>query len=472
MTARLCSFLPPASSVATPPSARALAPEWAAKLGHVCTATDPLMREMLERFQAAGAEGEGQVRSGVSFVETSRTSPLAHVIAVGGSFASVPNVVAPQKVLGYVKVAAAAVNVAQVAQLKAPIINPEAVGRLLTEAADTQATVLPVGNVRIPGRSLLQSVRHALLATFEHAQGGALYDTLEYLASYDWDEDAEPWRSGSKHRPRFACPFCDEQVFPPRRRRQFRCHGCSADLTPVDSLGLVTDASESSSDSAVAMNLKAVLEHLTLLTYLRRLVHLGFCDRVLLLRDGPLMLRGGAARLLADPIRAYLRFLDDRGTRYALAGVEREGAFVSHRAQMEEWFRDENAVFVPDNRYTLDRIKHAGGATAVYGRRGLYGSKAFCRIDTQNVFVLTLPNRRHNFDAFAADPTVDDLVGLEGVLATLRVLVSHQFPGVPFPLVAVERLLSFPRHATNDLVASIGDAAPPGAPVATAGAIR
>ena len=461
MTARpASSFILHPSSLASAPSARALAPEWAAKLGHVCTAGDPLVREMLEGFQAPGAAEEDPAARGVSFVDTSRTPPLPYVIAVGGSFASVPNVVAPQKVLGYVKVASAAVDVAQIAQLRAPVIDPAAIGRLLTDAADTQATVLPVGNVRIPGRSLLQSVRHALLATFEHAQGGALYDTLEYLVAYGWDEDAEPWRAGSKHRPRFACPFCDAQVFPPRRRRKFRCHGCAVDLTLVDALGLVTDASESSSDSAVAMNLKAVLEHLTLLTCLRRLVDTGpgFHDAVLLLRDGPLMLRGGAARLLADPVRAWLRFLDDRGTRYGLAGIEREGAFASHRQQTDEWFRDQNGVFVPDNRYTLERIKHAGGATAVYGRRGLYGSKAFCRIDEQNVFVLSLPNRRHNFDAFAADPTVDDLVGLDRVLSTLKALVSRHFPGVPLPLVAVERLLSFPRHATTDLVSWLAEA--------------
>jgi len=419
----------------------------------VCTADDPLIREMLEGFQAPGPDGSAPEASGLSFVDTSRTAPLDHVIAVGGSFSSVPNVLAPQKVLGYVEVASASVNVSEVAQFSAPVINPEAIGRLLDDAADTRATVLPVGNVRIPGRTLLQSVRHALLATFDRVAEGALYETLEFLLSYAWDDDAEPWRSGSKDRPRFLCPFCDATVWFPRRRRQFRCHGCNADLSLVDALGLVTDASESSSDSAVAVNLKAVLEHLTLLTYLRRLVEggPGLAGRVMLLRDGPLMFRGGAARLV-DPARAYLRFLDAKGVRYCLAGVEREGAFTSHRAQMEDWFRGESAVFVPDNRYVLERIKHAGGATAVYGRRGMYGSKAFCRIDSQSVAVLTVPNRRHDFNRFAADPVVDDLVGLEPALATLKKLVSHHFPGVPLPLVAVERLLAYHRHATTDLV--------------------
>jgi len=454
------------ASVAAPSSARALTPEWAAKLGHVCTADDPLIREMLAGFQEVGAESADRPDAHLGVVDTSRTAPLAHVIAVGGSYSSVPNVLAPQKVLGYVKVASAGVDVAEVAQLRAPVINPEAVGRLLVGRADTRATVLPVGNVRIPGRSLLASVRHALLATFERVADGALYDTLEFLLSYGWDDDAEPWRGGAgegaKHRPRFPCPFCDATVFFPRRRRQFRCHGCGADLTLVDALGLVTDASESSSDSAVAMNLKAVLEHLTLLTYLRRLTEMGpgFCDRVMLLRDGPLMLRGGAAARLADPIRAYLRWLDDSNVRYCLAGVERDGAFASHRAQVDEWFRGEGGVFVPDNRYVLDRVKHAGGATAVYGRRGLYGSKAFCRIDEQNVLVLSLPNRRHDFDAFAADPVLDDLVGLAPALSTLKELSSRHFPGVPLPLVAVERLLSFPRHATSDLVGALCDAPP------------
>ena len=452
-------------SAVAPPSARALSPDWAAKLGHVCTAGDPLVREMLEGFQEVGAgesEGAGDL---VRRVDTGRVPPLAHVIGVGGSFASVPNVLSPEKVLGYVKVAAAAVCVADVRRLKEPVINPEAVARLLAEGANTGATVLPLGNVRIPGRTLMQSVRHALLATFEHFEGGALYETLEFLVGYGWDEEAPPWRAGGaagargggeggSHRPRFLCPFCDAMVLFPRRRREFRCHGCNAALTLVDALGLITDASESSSESAVAMNLKAVLEHLTLLTHLRRLVEMGrgFHGRVMLLRDGPLMLRGGAARLLAEPVRAWLRALDERGVRYCIAGVEREGAFASHRRQMGEWFDGEDAVFVPDNRYVLERIKHAGGATAVYGRRGLYGSKAFCRVDAQNVLVLTLPNRRHDFDKFAADAGVDDLVGLEAALATLKALVSHHFPGLPLPLVAVERLLAVHRHASADLV--------------------
>ena len=443
------------------PSARALSVDWAAKLGHVCTAGDPLIQDMLAGFQAPdGVDAVERPAGDLRHVNTSGVPPLCHVIAVGGSFASVPNVLAPQKVLGFVKVAAAAVDVAELEKLDSPVVNPELIRRFVTDGGDAHATVLPVCNVRIPGHTLLQTVRHALLATFRHFQGGALYDTLEFLVSYGWNPDAAPWRQGSRHRPRFPCPFCESMVFFPRHRKEFRCHGCAADLTLVDYLGLVTDASESSSDSAVAMNLKAVLEHLTLLTLLRGLVERGpsFHDQVLLLRDGPLMFRGGAARLV-EPVRAYLRFLDAQGVPFFLAGVEREGSFPSHRDQLAALAAGGDGgtagrVFVPHNRYILERIKHAGGASAVYGRRGLYGSKLFCRLDERgrDLFVLSLPNRRHDFDHFAPDPTADDLVGLPHVLATLRRLVSRHFPGIPLPIVVVERLQSLSRQPVNDLL--------------------
>ena len=108
-------------------------------------------------------------------------------------------------------------------------------------------------------------------------------------------------------------------------------------LTLVDYLGLLTDATEATSDSAVATNVKSVLEHLTLLTLLRRTVDAPggpSPQRVLLLKDGSLMLRGQCTRLVGA-IRGYLRHLDAAGMRFHLAGIDREGSFVNHCGQVE-----------------------------------------------------------------------------------------------------------------------------------------
>lgn len=425
------------------------------KLENVCTADDPVVREMLESFREATAESEESPVAGVTRVDLdgAAAAPLETVIAVGAALTSIPNPLAPDKVLGYVKVGSVRLDTRDVARLNSPVLNPQSVARLMQDHAHAQSAVLPMGGVRVPGKTLLQTLRHVLHATFEHFEGGALYDTLEYLVSCGWDEDAEPWRPRSKSRPGFLCPFCEGHVTFPRRCRRFTCRTCGVVLTLVDYLGLLTDATESTSDSAVAMNLKGVLEHLTLLTLLRRTVESGpgpNSGRVLLLKDGPLMLRGQSTRLVAA-VRGYLRHLDSAGVRFHLAGVEREGSFVNHCAQVERRLGDAGGVFVPDNRYVLERIKHAGGASAVYGRRGLYGSKAFCRVDDRTTLVLSVPNRRHGFEEFAHDPAAADLVGLAPTLGTLKGFVSRHFPNTPLPLVAVDRLCDLPHHPYDAL---------------------
>jgi hypothetical protein len=434
------------------------------KLDGVCTAGDPVVREMLESFRETSSESDESPAAGrVTRIDLDAgpATPLETVIAVGASLTSVPNPLAPHKVLGYVKVASVRLDTRQVAQLTSPVVNPQSVARLLHDHAHAQSAVLPMGAVRVPGKTLLQTLRHVLHATFEHFEGGALYDTLEYLVSCGWDEGAEPWRQGSKLRPSFPCPLCEGHVAFPRRCRRFTCRSCGAVLTLVDYLGLLTDATEATSDSAVAMNLKGVLEHLTVLTLLRRLVDSGAGakyapERVLVLKDGPLMLRGQSTRLVGA-IRAYLRHLDASGVRFHLAGVDREGSFVNHCGQVEPWLAGAGAgagpgaVFVPDNRYVLERIKHAGAASAVYGRRGLYASKVFCRADERTTLVLSVPNRRHGFDDFAHDPAAEDLVGLAPMLGTLKGLLSRHFPNTPLPLVATDRLCDLPNYPYHSL---------------------
>ena len=422
----------------------------ASKLGTVCTADDPLVQEMLQSFREVTPDAEPLPSAGrIARIDlgSGAAAPLDAVIAVGANFTSIPNPLAPHKAVGYVKLATVRLDLHDVAQLTSPVVNPESVGRLLQTHSHTQSAVLPMGGVRVPGRTLLQTLRHVLHATFEKFEGGALYDTLEYLVSCGWSEHAEPWRQGSKSRPHFACPFCDGHVTFPRRRRQFNCRSCGTLLTLVDYLGLFADATEATSDSAVATNLKAVLAHLTLLTLLRRMVdhHPANLGRVLLLNDGPLMLRGQCTRL-AEFVRAYLQHLDTSGVKFHVAGLDREGAFVNHRAQIDPWLDAEGAVFVPDNRYVVERIKHAGSAATVYGRRGLYGSKVFARVDPRTTLVLSVPNRRHGFEAFAENPEMPDLVGLAPTVATLRALVSRHFPTTPLPLVAIDRLCDLPQH--------------------------
>ena len=426
-----------------------------AKLNGVCTADDPVVQGMLHSFREVTSEVDESPPEG-KVCKPGDSPPIDSVIAVGSSLTSIPNPQAPHKLIGYVRVATVRLETDEVGRLTSPVVNPASVASLLRDRAHAQSAVVPMGGVRAPGWTLMHTLRHVLHSTFRHFEAGALYDTLEFLVACDWDENAAPWREESKLRPAFPCPFCEGHVILPRRRRTFSCRSCGIMLTLVDYLGLITDATEATSDSAVAANVKSVLEHLTLLTLLRRVASTAARSdrqtRILLLKDGPLMLRGQSTRL-APFVRGYLRHLVESGVTLHVAGLDREGSFVNHCAHVEPWLASAGpgAVFLPDNRYVLDRIKHAGGDAAVYGRRGLYASKAFCRVDDRTTLVLSIPNRRHGYDDFAQDPALQDLVGLGATVATLKSLLSRHFPGTPLPLVATDRLCDLPHHPYDAL---------------------
>jgi hypothetical protein len=372
--------------------------------------------------------------------------PLDFVIAVDGSLSTIPNTLAPHKTLSYIKIAALNISLEELEKAQAPIVNPDMVHQLLSTHADTESTVLPLGNIRVPGKTLLESERQAIETTFKKFQGGSLYETLRYLVSQEWDPDPAAWQPGAAERPHFRCPFCSSDVTFPRSQFAFACSACGRDLSLCDYMGLLMEVNETSNDASIAFNLMSVLEHLLLFTYVRVLVEKGprFHERVLLLKDGPLMLRGQYSRLV-DPIRAYLHHLERNGKQLFIAGVEKDGAFAEHIEEIKHWFGGGGKFFLPDNRYILERIKHSGSAATQYGEKVLYGSKLYYAVNQRNILVLNVPH-------YAANAKPSDLPALNRIAKTLDCLVSRQYQNALLPIVAVNRIASMSFYPSNNIL--------------------
>lgn len=434
--------------------------ETASKLGHLSVINSPFVQEMLGSFDRSERDATPAPESGLFTLDLERVQPLEFVIAVDGSLTSVPNTLAPHRMLSYIKIAALNLSLADLRRASAPIVNPEQVSRVLSENADTESTVLPLSNVRIEGRSLRESIREAIQETFIKFGDGQLLECLRFLVSQEWNPDADAWKQGSPLRPHFRCPACAADVPVPRSEIHFHCGRCSCKLTIVDYLGLLLDVNEESNDESIAFNLMGILEHLTLLNYLRWLVSKGpaLVKRVLLLRDGPLMLRGQYSRLV-DPIRGYLQHLHSGGFEVYLAGIEKDGAFVDYIPDMASWFQECGTAFLPDNEYILRRIKHSSGPATRYGEKVLYGSKLYYRVDRRHVLVLNMPNRAFSASRYDENPKREDLIGIERVLATLQQVVSHQHENAVMPIVAVNRIASMSFYPSNNILERFTEAA-------------
>ncbi len=434
--------------------------ETASKLGHLSIINSPFVQEMLSSFQRIERDPAATPDTGLHQLDLGDVAPLDFVIAVDGALSSVPNSLAPHRMLSYIKIAALNMSLVELQRVRAPIVNPEQVSRLLCDYADTESTVLPLANVRIPGQTLRDTIREAVRATFERFGDGRLLECLRFLVSHEWDPNSPTWSPGSTQRPHFACPFCRGDVPVPRSETAFVCPSCSQSLTLADYLGLLMEVNEESNDETVAFNLMGVLEHLTLFSYLRWLVERGpsFLRRVLLVRDGPLMLRGQYSRLV-DPMREYLHFLHAEGFDVHMAGIEKGGAFVDYVPEMEPWFQEDGLTFLPDNNFILRRIKHASGPTTRYGEKVLYGSKLYHRVDRRHVLVVNVPNRTFSAATYDENPVLEELIGLKRTLATLRTVVSHQHENAVMPVVAVNRIASMSFYPSNNILERFTEAA-------------
>ena len=233
--------------------------ETASKLGHLSVVSSPFVREMLGSFEKIERDPTPPPEAGLFSLDLERVQPLDFVIAVDGSLTSVPNTLAPHRMLSYVKIAALNMSLADLRRASAPIVNPEQVSLLLSENADTESTVLPLANIRIPGRSLRETIREAIQETFAKFGDGQLLDCLRFIVSQEWNPDAAAWRPDSATRPHFRCPLCGHDTQVPRSETRFPCGSCSSELTIVDYLGLLLDVNEESNDVSIAFNLMGYL---------------------------------------------------------------------------------------------------------------------------------------------------------------------------------------------------------------------
>lgn len=419
--------------------------ERASKLGHLSVINDPFVQELLEEFEQTGGNAPGQAALEGDVVEAPDAEPLDFVVAVDGSVSDIPNTLAKHKMLSYVKVAALGLSLKQLRRVERPIVNPDVVSEMLEKGADTFSTVLPLSNVAIPGRSIFESIRATLLATFKHLFEGAVYDTLRYLISREW----LPAYTMTAH---FGCPFCERDVPLPRSQSEFPCPNCSRELTIVDYLELTALLSEEGNDSRVATDLMVILENLLLLHYLRSVVERGYASRTLLLKDGPLMLAHQYSRLV-DPIREYLAYLVASGIPVHLAGVEKQQAFVIHVPELQPLL-EPGQVFVPSNDYILTYIKSGGGADTLYGEKVLYGAKLYFRVDPRNMLVLNMP-----YGVYHTDVKASEFYGFDRTLATLRQLVSRQFQNALLPIHAINQIVSLSVYPSNKILESFAEAA-------------
>lgn len=420
--------------------------EMASKIGHLSVIEDEFVQQMLDSFQITNASEDLKKNINVQIIKPSKAA--TKVICVDGSFTVVPHALKDHKKLAYIKIAALGLNIDELEKANKVVVDPKIVQKITSEYATTQSTVLPLENITIPGKTLKETLRKAIYLSFQKLFDGKLLSTLVYLVGRGWlngehEIDAH-----------FACPFCGIDTKIPKSQIEFSCDNkkCKEKLNIVDYLAFLTESAEDQSDDKVARDVMLMMEHLTLIYYLKELNDNGEnLEDYLILKDGPLLLSGQYSRLV-DPIREYLYFLKSSGKSFNFIGVEKSGTFFNHVSEVKTALDEVDSVFIPTNHYIFEKIKYSASNDTEYGNKVLYGSKLFYSPDGKRVFVLTIP-----IGLFKIDAKVDDFIGLSSIAATFKRIVSHRYDNALTPIIAVNSVASMSYYPSNNILSRFTD---------------
>lgn len=438
---------------------RLTAKERASKLGHLEVVKSPFVKGLVDQFEYPAPSEEEPGKDLWHEFDPTNIEPLTVVLAVDGSFQSVKSDTYPPRSIAFIKTALVRIDRRQLEKIDKNLPHPVLMKALMAESALQSSTVLPLRNVSVPGISNYDLVRRIIRDSLEIESDGLVHQTLKWLAYRKWVPDE---RSSS---PEFRCPHCPRDVPGlPYDADAGACDQCGGEVYLSDMIGFHLEMGEDQAPDSVASAYMLIHETLLLFSVVRH-----FWERrdfsslrnILLIKDGPLALRGQYSKLV-DNIRNLLAHAHDLNCPIHIVGQEKTGRFVDHLDEIQRFtepkVKGELARYaVLSHRYIREQVDHAPERVNPYGLKTNYGEKVLAKLDPHTSMVLSVPTGEYN-TAKEFPAAMGDLIGLDRVLATLPALISYQHEGALMPITlanGVASLSSYPSAAVLKLFAGL-----------------
>ncbi len=424
--------------------------ERASKLGHLDVLRSPLVQQLVESFERPSGD---EVSDKASWVPLpTHGQPLDLIFSVDGSIQVIIDDLPPHKSLAFVKTALMRLDQVALSRIDKDFPHPFEVRDLMTDSALYHATVFPLRHVRVPGMTVYNAVRRTIYESLKDVSlGGEPMETLKWIAY-------EKWSGNQKSLPAFQCPHCEsERATLAYDSDKGACSDCGGELFISDMLGFHLEmAGEAASDS-VATAYMNIHETLLLFTGIRHFWEASreTLKRCLFLKDGPLQIRAQYSKLVA-PIRRFLLHALEQNVPIHLIGQEKTGTFAEHLSLIGR-HAPTSHLFVPDHTYICGEIQHRPAGGGLYGKDTNYGAKVFLILTERHKFVLNLPVSDGMGD-FIQAPSLQALIGLERILATLPQLLSSHHENALLPIQLANSVASLSTYPSAQVLKLFSDA--------------
>jgi len=407
--------------------------ESASKLGHLAIIQSEWVRSLVNDFESVATEptlGDISVWQKYKF---SGIAPLKYIWAVDGSYVAVKTDPPTGKEVAFIKTALLSVDKSKMESIDKLNPHPLLLQDIMSESALFHATVLPLKNVKTSLGNNYDAARNIIFESIKTDENGAYFETLKWL-SY------EKWHRTSGTTPSFDCPHCEKNIEGlPFDTDKSSCPMCGNTIFLTDMIGFHLDMNEDSAPESVASSYMLILETLMLFTIIRILWNHSdkslFSD-TLFIKDGPLTLRSQYSKLVPN-IRHFIEYTKQAQRPIHLVGQEKTGIFFDHLMSIAKYIKpkevnDLPAIAVLSHKYVRQEVYRSPELANPYGKRTNWGEKAYVKLDPDSSLVLNIPTGEYCDDPNF--PIIDNIIGIDRIMATLPSLVSRKFEGALFPI--------------------------------------
>jgi len=329
-----------------------------------------------------------------------------------------------------------------------PFIGPEDMATL--KNLQRYSLVVPAKAVRAPGAVGFAAGVRKTIHSFMADRHPDLIRALQWLLFREWLPEAEReiWSIPK-------CPSCGKEDKSTRFRSAGplvnQCGSCGQDVYLADALRLYERVDEEQGAGGIMAYLLTTLEQLVIVHVIRAILNLkpAALREVLLVRDGPLAFFGVVAPLRKPMLElmAYLSDKDNGKPLICLVGLEKGGHFVEHAALIAPELKVGHYLML-DNDYIYKYIQPGDPTGTAFGSNTYYGAKVIFKSNRGDVYVATLPTRRH-----MPTPILQDLLNAPEVLGVVGELRCSMYDNALLPVVLANRLVSLADVPSSEILA-------------------
>lgn len=422
--------------------------ECASRIGHLEVIKNPLVRSICKNFRDPVISDEDRSIPWEGIPDGGK--PLRYIFGVDGSLQVIHGDVSPYSTIAFVKTAMLKLDQHELEKVDPETPHPYVLRDILQDAAIYHATVFPLENVEIPGRSNYDTIRDIIFQSIgdktEDMEGEVL-ETLKWIAYKKW--------SGNEFSTtEFECPHChDNRATLPHNDETGFCPKCGKPLYLTDWLGFHQEMVDDSAPEQIASTYMNVHETLLLFTAIRYYWEnkRKMLPECLFVKDGPLSVRAQYSKLV-QPIRQFLSFARDEGCPVHIIGQEKSGRFFDH-FQFIQKDAPSKSLFIPGDLYIKRRIQHRPDKGAEYGHDTNYGAKLFVKLNEYHPMVLNIP-----FGEFDPNPQLDDLIGAPDIFSTIPKILSNRHEGALLPIELAHGIASLSTYPSAKMLKLFTDA--------------